>query len=73
MNLRPEASVIGVVHDAEVRTYPLKLLWWHEVVNDAFDESLLVTYCSLCRSGLTAICRVNGERTRFGSRGCCTA
>jgi hypothetical protein len=72
MNLRPEASVIGVVHDAEVRTYPLKLLRARGR-HDTYDESLLVTYCSLCRSGLTAICRVNGERTRFGSRGCCTA
>lgn len=61
--------VIGVVRGGAARAYPLRLLNWHEIVNDRFDGPLLVTYCPLCRSGLTAVRRVRGEATVFGVSG----
>lgn len=64
-----EDRVIGVVRDGEARAYPLKLLDWHEVVNDGFAGPLLVTYCPVCNSALVADRGVDGEPTRFGVSG----
>ncbi|ERH11667.1 MAG: protein of unknown function (DUF3179), partial [halophilic archaeon J07HB67] len=38
-------------------------------VNDEFGEPLLVTFCPLCDSGVTAVRTVAGEPTRFGVSG----
>lgn len=78
--LAPSDRVVGVSRGGEARAYPLKVLNWHEVVNDSFpaasdaggsegDEPVLVTYCPLCGSAVTAVRRVNGEETTFGVSG----
>ncbi len=67
--LTPEDRVIGIERDGEVRAYPLRILNWHEVTNDDFGGPLLVTFCPLCGSGVTATRRVDGEETRFGVSG----
>jgi len=67
--LTDEAVVVGVEHDGRARAYPLSVLWFHEIVNDSFGGPLLVTYCSICRSGLVASRLVDGEPTRFGVSG----
>jgi hypothetical protein len=69
LSLDPDDTVIGVARDGRARAYPLRILDWHEVVNDYFDGPLLVTYCPLCGSGVTAKRTVNGEKTRFGVSG----
>jgi hypothetical protein len=68
-SLADEDQVVGVARDGEARAYPLSLLNWHEVVNDTFDGPLLVTYCPLCGSAVTAVRTVNGEETIFGVSG----
>ncbi len=48
-------AVIGVVDAAsgEATAYPVKVLVWHEIVNDVVGgRPLAVTYCPLCRSGI---------------------
>ncbi|WP_338728996.1 DUF3179 domain-containing protein [Haladaptatus sp. DJG-WS-42] len=67
--LTPDDRVIGVERNGEARAYPLKILNWHEIVNDEFEGPLLVTYCPLCGSGLTAERTVDGEVTNFGVSG----
>lgn len=67
--LDPDDRVIGVVRGGAARAYPLKLLNWHEIVNDTFDGPLLVTYCPLCGSAVTAVRTVDGEETVFGVSG----
>lgn len=72
--LTPETPVIGVARRGTARAYPLGVLNWFEVVNDTFPragdgEPVLVTYCPLCRTGLTADRRVQGEETEFGVSG----
>ncbi len=43
--LRPDDRVIGVVHDGVAKAYPLRILNWHEVVNDAVGSTpVAVTY-----------------------------
>jgi hypothetical protein len=67
--LPADSPVIGVERDGRARAYPLRILDWHEVVNDGFAGPLLVTYCPLCGSGVTAERRVAGQPTIFGVSG----
>ena len=51
--LKPSDRVIGVKIDDEARAYPIRILNWHEIVNDDFDGTpIAVTYCPLCGSGI---------------------
>lgn len=69
VSLRPDDEVIGIERNGEARAYPLRVLDFHEVVNDEFDGPLLVTFCPLCGSGVTAERRVDGQETTFGVSG----
>jgi hypothetical protein len=43
--LSPEDQVIGVVLNGQPKAYPIKILNWHEVVNDdAGDTPIAVTF-----------------------------
>lgn len=61
--------VVGVEHEGEARAYPLKVLTFHEIVNDDFGGPLLVTYCPLCASAVVADRVVGGSPTVFGVSG----
>jgi len=63
--LRPEDRIIGLVAASrESRAYPLKILNYHEIVNDQFGGvAVAVTYCPLCDS-----CAVFDRRTELGVR-----
>ncbi len=55
---------------SEARAYPLRILTWHEIVNDQVgDQPVAVTYCPLCNSAVGFSRRVNGEVLRFGTSG----
>jgi hypothetical protein len=46
-------EVISVTMGIDTRAYPLRLLVWHEVVNDQFgDEALAITYSALSGSAV---------------------
>ena len=43
--VKDDDSIIGVNIDGEARAYPIKILNWHEVVNDRVaDHPLAITY-----------------------------
>jgi hypothetical protein len=45
--------VIGIARNGEARAYPIAIMNWHEIVNDEIgDESIVVTYCPLCGTGM---------------------
>lgn len=79
--LADDAVVVGVARGDRARAYPLSVLWEHEIINDTFPAGgtsagdtgdglpLLVTYCSICRSGMVAERRVTGEPAVFGVSG----
>jgi len=67
--LPADAPVIGVERGGTARAYPLRVLNWHEVVNDELGGPLLVTYCPLCGSSIVAERTVGGEPTVFGVSG----
>ena len=68
--LRPQDRVVGVVRDGVAKAYPLRVLNWHEVVNDRIGSTALaVTYCPLTASAVV-FDRAVGERTlSFGVSG----
>jgi len=68
--LQPDDMVLGLVRQGFVRAYPLRILNWHEVVNDQFEaESITITYCPLCGTGVAFDRRVNGQVLSFGVSG----
>lgn len=68
-HLADDAVVIGLEHEGTARAYPVTVLWHHEVVNDAFGGPVLVTFCSLCRSGMVASRVVDGAPATFDVSG----
>ena len=68
--LGDDQVVVGVTGGGRPRAYPVSVLWYHEVVEDEYaGEGLLVTYCSLCRSGMVASRSVAGETRTFRATG----
>jgi hypothetical protein len=67
--LSPGTAVVGVERAGETRAYPMRILNRHEIVNDAFDVPVAVTYCPLCGSSVVLDRRVDGEGTVFGVSG----
>jgi hypothetical protein len=64
--IKKSFQVIGLVVNGHAIAYPVRILNWHEVVNDTIDGvPVLVTYCPLCQSGLAFERRVGGEVTDF--------
>jgi hypothetical protein len=62
--------IIGLEIDNKSKAYPLSILSRHEIVNDRVaGEPVAVTYCPLCRSGVTYSRDVNGEILEFGVSG----
>jgi hypothetical protein len=62
--------VIGLEIAGQARAYPLRILVWHEIVNDTLaGVPVLVTYNPLCDSAV--VCRrvVNGRPVSFGVSG----
>jgi uncharacterized protein (DUF3820 family) len=54
-------KVISVEEGDSARAYPLRILVWHEVVNDVVDDRpVAVTYCPLCATGMVFSREVEG-------------
>jgi len=51
--LNDEDFVLGIVVEGHARAYPVRILNWHEIVNDRIGKKqFVITYCPLCGSGL---------------------
>lgn len=56
--------------NGDVRFYPYQILVWHEIVNDTFNgETLAVTYCPLCFTGVAYDRTLNSVTYDFGVSG----
>lgn len=68
--VKPNEPVIGLEIGGDARAYPLRILMWHEIVNDTVGgEPVAVTYCPLCNSAVVFERVVKGETTTFGTTG----
>jgi len=62
--------VIGVTINGKSRAYPLRILMWHEIVNDELEGTpIAVTFCPLCNAAIVFDRRVDGRVFDFGTTG----
>ena len=62
--------VLGITRSGVIRAYPVRILNWHEVVNDRLgSEFIAITYCPLCGTGVAFSARVAGKDAAFGVSG----
>lgn len=62
--------VIGVHLNGVAKAYPIRILNWHEIVNDRFaGQPVTVTYCPLCYTGIAFKAEYGGRRQEFGVSG----
>jgi hypothetical protein len=68
--LVPSDRVIGVVRGDEARAYPIRVLNWHEIVNDTLGgRAIAVTYSPLCDSVAVFDRQTGGAIRTFGYSG----
>lgn len=69
--LKPNDRILGLELDGKAKAYPVKILDWHEVVNDSIGgRNFAVTFCPLCGTGLAfETSTMNGADTTFGVSG----
>jgi hypothetical protein len=62
--------VIGFEISGDARAYPLRILIWHEIVNDTVGGiPVAVTYCPLCNASVVFDRRLDGQLFDFGTTG----
>lgn len=62
--------VLAIEHNGLARAYPVRILNWHEVVNDRFGrDAVVVTYCPLCGTGMSFLAKGDGAKSSFGVSG----
>ncbi|MFZ1527477.1 MAG: DUF3179 domain-containing protein, partial [Ferruginibacter sp.] len=69
--LEDTEAVLSLTVGEETRAYPLRVMTWHEIVNDVVGGApVAVTYCPLCNSGVAFQRDVPGEGVlTFGTSG----
>lgn len=68
--LDSDDMVVSVTHARETRAYPLRILVWHEIVNDRIDDlAINVSYCPLCGSSMVFDRTIEGRTLEFGVSG----
>lgn len=68
--LKDKERVIGVYRNGEAKAYPLKVMVWHELVNDEIGgRPSTVSYCPLNGAGVVYDPVVSGQQLTFGVTG----
>lgn len=69
-DLKDSEPVVGLVINGEAKAYPLRILTWHEIVNDEIaGVPVTVTFCPLCNSSIVFDRRVEEGVLDFGTTG----
>ena len=69
-DLADTEPVIGLIINGKARAYPLRVLTWHEIVNDELaGVPVTITYCPLCNSAIAFDRRLDGKVLDFGTTG----
>jgi hypothetical protein len=68
--LGPLEPVLSLILNGDARAYPLRILLWHEIVNEVIGGiPVLISYCPLCNSGVVFDRRIQGKTLSFGNTG----
>ena len=58
--------VLGIVNNGQAKAYPIQFLGFHHQVKDSIGgKPVLVTYCTVCRTGRVYEPIINGKETQF--------
>ena len=58
--------VIGVAHNNEAKAYPIAFMaYHHQVIDTVGGKEMIITYCSVCRTGRVYEPVVNGKSEKF--------
>ena len=69
-DIGPLEPVVSITIEGDARAYPLRILLWHEIVNDVVGGApVLVSCCPLCNSGVVFDRRLDGKTLTFGNTG----
>lgn len=69
-HLQPTARILGLAIDGLAKAYPINIMNWHEIVNDAFDsKAVVISYCPLCGTGLAFLSPNQEGKSSFGVSG----
>lgn len=69
-SLPDREPVVSLVVNGDARAYPLRIMMWHEIVNDVVgDRPVVVTYCPLCNAAIVFDAVVDGKARDFGTTG----
>ncbi len=70
VDLPASEPVLAVSVGDDARAYPLRILMWHEIVNDDVGGTpLTITFCPLCNTGIVFKREVGGHVLDFGTTG----
>jgi len=65
-----DQQVLSLTVGGITRAYPIYILNWHEIVNDNIGgQSVVISYCPLCGTGMAFSADINGEALTFGVSG----
>ena len=72
--LKPVEPIILFEINGDVRAYPIQILMWHEIVNDAVggppnSVAVIITFCPLCNTAIAFERTVKGQTLDFGTTG----
>jgi len=68
--MKDSDRVMGLSINKKSRAYPIKILNWHELVNDRLGErDVLISFCPLCGTGLVFDRRVGNKELTFAVSG----
>jgi len=68
--MRNNDRILGITIAGVSKAYPVKILNWHEIINDKTgDELFTITFCPLCGTGMAFSSQVNGQNLSFGVSG----
>jgi len=68
--LAPDDRVLGIIYKGEARAYPIRILNYHELVNDEIaGDNILISFCPLCGTGMAFNAEIDGSELEFGVSG----
>ncbi len=68
--MHDDDEVLSITLGNETRSYPLRILVWHEIVNDVVaGQPIAVTYCPLCGTAMVFGRTVDQRTLEFGVSG----
>ena len=68
--LADKDRVLALVIDGQAKAYPIRILDWHEIVNDKIGKHrFAVTYCPLCGTGVVFAANIADTFLQFGVSG----